>query len=266
MGIELPVLEECVRLRREDRPHVLVTVVAARGSTPQDVAAKMLVDSSGRLAGTVGGGKIEARAVAHAIALLESKGSPETVTWNLQRDVGMTCGGEMQLFYEPHHGAGGAGWTIAIFGAGHVAQALVPVLAPMNCRLLCFDPRVEWLGRLPSSPNLRAYLLADTAVAVDSLPAGSFVLALTQGHVTDLPVLKRALERNFPFVGAIGSRSKRATLEKELREAGIAPEKIATFQCPLGLDIGSNHPQEIAISIAAGLIEARDRLARQATG
>jgi xanthine dehydrogenase accessory factor len=213
----------------------------------------------------VGGGKIEARAITQAIGLLESHAGPEMTLWNLQRDIGMTCGGEMQLFFEPHHGAGGGGWTIAIFGAGHVAQALIPVLAPLNCRILCFDPRPDWLARLPSAPNLRWHAHGDAAAAVDLLPAGAFVLTLTQGHATDLPVLKRALEKDFPFVGAIGSKSKRATLEKDLREAGVCPEKIAAFQCPLGLDIGANHPQEIAISIAAGLLEARDRLRPAAT-
>ncbi|MGH8048473.1 MAG: xanthine dehydrogenase accessory protein XdhC [Chthoniobacterales bacterium] len=266
MGIELSALEECARLRREDLPHVLVTVVGARGSTPQDIAAKMLVDASGRLAGTVGGGKIEAAAISHAIRLLESRAAAEMVAWNLQRDIGMTCGGEMQIFFEPHHGAGGAGWTIAVFGAGHVAQALIPVLAPLNCRILCFDPRPDWLARLPAACNLRSHVLENPATAVYSLPDGAFVLAVTQGHATDVPVLRRALEKNFPFVGAIGSKSKRAALERELRDAGISAEKIATFQCPLGLRIGTNHPHEIAISIAAALIEARDRLRKPATG
>ena len=253
-------LEECARLLREDAPHVVVTVVAARGSTPQDVGSKMLVDTSGRLAGTVGGGRIEAAAIKHAFGLLAGGAAPELVTWNLQRDIGMTCGGEMQLFFEPHGGTGSAGWTIAIFGAGHVAQALVPVLAPMDCRILCFDPRPEWIGRLPAAPNLRAHHLDDVAAAVDSLPPDAFVLTLTQGHATDLPVLIHALQKNFPFVGAIGSKSKRAVLERELREHGIPQKNIDTLHCPLGMPIGTNHPQEIAVSIAAGLMEARDRL------
>jgi len=259
MGIELSVLEECAALRREGIAHVLVTVVSARGSTPQDVGAKMLVDSRDRIAGTVGGGKVEAAAIRHARELLDRRAGPELQIWNLQRDIGMTCGGEMQLFFEPHGESSQAGWMIAIFGAGHVAQALVRVLVPMECRILCFDSRPEWLARLPAAANLRPLPLENASGAVDSLPDDAFVLALTQGHATDLPVLRRALERNFRFVGAIGSKSKRATLERELREAGISPEKIANFQCPLGLPIGSNHPQEIAVSIAAGLIQARDQ-------
>ncbi len=260
MGIDLSVLEESVRLRRNGSPHVLVTVVAVRGSTPQDVGAKMLVDSGGRAAGTIGGGKVEAAAIRHAQELLATSAAAGLATWNLQRDIGMTCGGEMQFFFEPFGGAAHAGWPIAIFGAGHVAQALIPVLAPMACRLLCFDPRPEWLARLPSVPNLHGRHLDDAIAAVDSLPTDAFVVALTQGHATDLPVLRRALEKDFPYVGAIGSKSKRATLERELRAAGIPDEKIAAFHCPLGLPIGTNHPQEIAISIAAGLLEVRDRL------
>ena len=253
---DLAVLEECVRLRRADVPHVLVTVVSARGSTPQDTGAKMIVTAEGRIAGTVGGGKVEAAAIGHAKELLAQGSGPQFLTWNLQRDIGMTCGGEMSLFFEPH--AGGEGWTVAIFGAGHVAQALVRVLVPLDCRLLCLDTRAEWIGRLPAAANLFACQTGDLAAEVDALPEGAFVLTITQGHATDVPVLRRALARDFPFVGAIGSKSKRAALERDLREAGIPIEKISGLHCPLGLPLGTNHPQEIAISIAAELIQARD--------
>lgn len=251
-------LEKAVELRRAGIPHVLVTVVAARGSAPQDAGAKMVVTAEGLVAGTVGGGKIEAAAIRRALAMpAEKQISPELVTWNLQRDVGMTCGGEMQVLFEPF---GGSAWTIAVFGAGHVSQALIPVLAPLACRLFCFDSRADWLARLPVSGNLRT-VHADSPVAMlAELPADAFVLLMTQGHSTDLPILREALLRHaFPFVGVIGSASKRATLERELRESGVSPERIASFQCPLGLPLGTNHPQEIAISIAAGLLTIRDQ-------
>jgi xanthine dehydrogenase accessory factor len=248
-------LEESVRLRRKGMPHVLVTVVAARGSTPQDTGAKMVVTAAGRLTGTVGGGKIEAAAIAYAVDLLATGAPAALVAWNLQRDIGMTCGGEMQLFFDPSHGAH---WVVAIFGAGHVAQALVRVLAPMDCLLFCFDSRREWIDRLPTAPNVRATLVENLAAAVPALPPSAFVLTITQGHATDCPILRAALEREFPFIGAIGSKSKRAALDRDLREAGLAPERIARLHCPLGLPIGTNHPQEIAVSIAAGLLQARD--------
>jgi xanthine dehydrogenase accessory factor len=240
-------------------PFVLVVVTSARGSTPQDAGAKMIVTAAGLHAGTVGGGKIETRAIGHAQAMLAGGEATATVEWNLRRDVGMTCGGVMALFFEVHRGSE---WTIAIFGAGHVAQALAPVLARLPCQILCLDPRPEWLARLPQLSNVRAIERAILEDAVADLPDGAYVLLMTQGHATDFPILRRILEsRSFPYVGVIGSRSKRAALEGELRAAGVPAEKCAAFECPAGLPIGTNHPQEIAISIAAGILQARDRAA-----
>ncbi len=247
------------RLGATQQSHALVLVTATRGSTPQDPGAKMVVTPAGLAAGTVGGGKIEAAAIRHAVALLADPGSPrtDTVDWNLQRDIGMTCGGTMTLYFELHRPAA---WTIALFGAGHVAASLVPVLAPLDCRIICRDPRAEWIERLPSAANVTADVVEGLADSVADLPDGTYALLVTQGHATDFPILQRILEtRDFPFVGVIGSRSKRAVLERELRAAGISADRAARFECPLGLPVGSNHPHEIAISIAAGLLAARDR-------
>lgn len=219
----------------------------------------MVVGAEGWLAGTVGGGRVEAAAIQRAQETLGSRSGTrwtETVEWNLQRDIGMTCGGVMTFYFEVDPGAT---WTIAIFGAGHVAAAVIPVLAPLDCRLICRDPRPDWIGKLPSAPNLVAEVTADLADSVDDLPDDSSVMLMTQGHATDFPILRRILEsREFPFVGVIGSASKRATLERELRESGVPDGGVGKFECPLGLPIGTNHPHEIAISIAGGLLAARD--------
>jgi xanthine dehydrogenase accessory factor len=82
---------------------------------------------------------------------------------------------------------------------------------------------------------------------------------MTMGHATDRPILRRALtERAFPFIGVIGSDAKAAILRGELAGDGVTPEQAAKFQCPIGLPIGTNHPHEIAISIAAQLLMVRD--------
>ncbi len=252
-------LAEISNLRATQQPHVLVLVTATRGSTPQDAGATMLVNPAGLAAGTVGGGKIEAAAIRHAITLLADPLSPctATVEWNLQRDIGMTCGGTMSLYFEIHRPAA---WTIALFGAGHVAAALIPVLAPLDCRIICRDPRPDWIARLPTAPNVTATVTDPLADSVDELPDDAYAVLITQGHATDFPILRRILQtRDLPFVGVIGSQSKRAVLERELREAGCSAERATQFECPLGLPVGSNHPHEIAISIAAGLLAARDR-------
>ncbi len=258
--------EQLVALERDGRAFVLVTLVEAIGSVPQDTGAKMLVSPAGLHSGTIGGGRVEAKALALAQELLaKNEAAPLFVAWTLKGDVGMTCGGNVKLYFEPHP-AGGAAWTIAIFGAGHVAQALVPVLAPLPCRLVLFDSRPDWLARLPRFANFSVTQLADLAPAVDSLPADAFVICMTQGHATDRPILHRALTtRQFPFLGVIGSAAKAAVLRRELLAEGLAPALAEKFHCPIGLDFGTNHPHEIALSIAAQLLTERDRLTRAAS-
>lgn len=242
---------------------VLVVLVEALGSTPQDTGAKMLVTSAGLHLGTVGGGRVEAKAIAFAQELLTQTGpdatKPRFVSWTLKGDAGMTCGGAVKLYFEPHP-AHDSAWPIAIFGAGHIVQALIPVLLPLPCSLAVFDPRAEWIAKLPHAFNLRAIVAPDLAVVVDTLPDHAFVLCMTQGHRTDRPILHRALStRNFPYLGCIGSDAKAAILRNELMSEGIPRERAAQFHCPIGLDFGTNHPHEIALSIAAQLLTERDR-------
>lgn len=261
--------ERLVALEQEGAAFVLVVLVEALGSTPQDTGAKMLVTSAGLSAGTVGGGKVEAKAIDFAQKLLAAGTTrPSFVTWTLKTDVGMTCGGSVKLYFEPHAAGGqGGGWPIWIFGAGHIVQALVPVLSPLDCQITVVDPRREWLDRLPRAHNAR-YVQADTPeTLVADMPDHAFLLCLTQGHASDRPVLQRALAgHKFPFVGVIGSDAKAAVLRRELIAAGLSPELAGNFHCPVGLDFGTNHPPEIALSIAAQLVSERDALKSQTPG
>lgn len=253
------IYEELTALERDGIPCVLVTLVEALGSTPQDAGAKMIVVADGLHGGTVGGGRIEALAIAEAQKLLaEGAASPQFVNWSLKGDVGMTCGGSVKLYLEPHRAA--SAWPIAIFGAGHIAQALLPVLLPLRCRISLFDTRPEWLERLPAARNLSARCVENLADQIPALPDNAFVLFMTKGHATDRPGLQRALaERHFPFVGVIGSESKAAILRREMIAAGLPEARAAAFHCPLGLDFGTNDPHEIALSIAAQLLTERDQ-------
>ncbi len=256
------IYEQLVALQGEDVSFVLVTLIEALGSTPQDTGAKMLVTTAGRHAGTIGGGKVEAQAIAFAQTLLDpaarDPGQPRFVTWTLKTDVGMTCGGSVKLYFEPRLSSGSA-WQIAIFGAGHVSQALLRVLTPLPCTITVCDPRAEWLEQLPRARNVRIVQHEQPAELVPTLTDRTFLLCMTKGHTSDRPILERALrERNFPFIGVIGSAAKAAVLRRELEAGGISPQRAAQFHCPVGLDFGTNHPHEIALSIAAQLLSVRD--------
>ncbi|GAB4253424.1 MAG: xanthine dehydrogenase accessory protein XdhC [Candidatus Methylacidiphilales bacterium] len=251
-------LSTAARWEGQRTPFAWVILLSFRGSAPQEPGAFMLVPLHGSPIGTVGGGKIEAAAIRHARHCLSGAGpATETVVWNLQKDLGMTCGGEVTLWFNARHRRP---WHVAIFGAGHVAQALVRTLLPLDVTLWCFDPRPEWLEQLPNHPCLRASAESDPDTALDQLPPGTAIVSLTRGHATDLPVLAAAFRRgHFPFIGCIGSQAKASTLRRELIQSGLAEATVSTLVCPIGLPLGNDTPPEIALSIAAQLLQIRDR-------
>lgn len=236
---------------------VSVTVVDSQGSTPGAVGSRLLIPEEGPLIGTVGGGRLEARALEEGRAMLAGEVEHRFVDWSLNKDIGMTCGGRVKLYFELFNRAT---WDIRVFGAGHVAQALVRLLGTMNCRVHCYDTRQEWLERLPSGARLIRRQLVDIPEQVAQIPASAFVLLMTMGHATDLPILKEFLStRTQAYLGVIGSKSKRAVLSKELIAGGIPADLAEDFFCPIGLPVGSDDPAEIAVSVAAQLLAERDK-------
>jgi xanthine dehydrogenase accessory factor len=256
--------EEFLKLTESHTPMVVVTQTGSRGGAPNETSARLIVGKNGEiLFGTVGGGKIEAHCIKLSREFLNSPGHVENQshTWNLQKDIGMTCGGEVTMFFEIHRPQDR--WEIAVFGAGHISQELVRVLLRLDCHLTVSDQRGEWLSKLPESKRLKKICTSDLASVVDTLPDNTFIASMTMGHASDVPVLVRSLsERKFPFVGVIGSLAKRNRILKDLREKGISEERLKELHCPMGEDFGRNAPAEIALSVAAQLLKVRDHFSR----
>lgn len=247
-------------LQNAAQSFVVVTVVGSRGSAPQDAGAKAIVIANGLHWGTVGGGRVEARAIVYSQELLTTdKTGPELVTWNLQKDIGMSCGGEITYLFEVHRYTT---WPIVVFGAGHVAQALIRTLLNLNCQITCVDNRTEWLDKLPDSFHLKKIHADDPSSVVDRLDKNSYFVIMTQGHAMDLPILKRlyTIYPDAPYIGNMGSKVKGMKLRKELQEFGIKAEVLKDFNCPIGIPLGQNDPYEIAISISGQLIQVRDQV------
>lgn len=244
-------------------PFVTVTLVHTLGESPNQAGARMIVDRDGLRFGTVGGGKLEKRAMAEALAELSSP-KPRAcffAEWNLQKDLGMTCGGVAKLYFEVFQPQ--SRWKIAVFGAGHVSQALCPLLLTLDCDVACIDPRAEWLDKLPEHPALKKVMAEDMTKPLLELPSESFVVLITMGHSTDAPLLVKALqERDFPYLGVMGSTVKSRRLRQDVLDAGLAASALGRYLCPIGEDFGSNAPAEIAFSIVAQLLRRRDELAR----
>ena len=250
--------EKFLEMRKSGTPIVVVTLTGERGHVPQDLGARMIVGREGIIFGTVGGGKIEQRCIELSREYLSKSDGPVTYsfTWNLQRDIGMSCGGELSVLFEVF--SVNREWRIALFGAGHIVQELAPLLLRLECRLQVFDPRPEWLMKLADHPRLEKRITPDMVPVIDELKPDCFVAIITMGHATDYPLVKRALEtREFPYLGVIGSKVKRIKINADLLAAGFTPAKIESFHCPMGEDYGKNDPSEIAISIAAQMLSIR---------
>lgn len=245
-------------LINEGRDLVIVTLIKTRGSAPQIEGAKIIVGKDGLLYGTVGGGKVETQAIAHAQTILSDENSLISVLeWNLQTDVGMTCGGVVTFTFEKC--VAKSSWEIAVFGAGHVAQELIRLLVRLDCSVTCIDPRSEWLSKLPDDFKLKKVVCTNMETAVSELRPGTFIVSMTMGHAFDLPILTEVFKRDcFPYIGAIGSKSKAIVLKRDLINAGLTPQSLEKLICPIGEEIGNNTPAEIAISVVAQMLKHRD--------
>lgn len=253
-------LNTALALREKQEPFVLVKIVHTIGSVPREAGAGMIVSKAGRVDGTVGGGKLEARCLLECEDMLSGQKTETTRfhKWKLDSDIGMTCGGSVQVYFELQMGCD---WRVVIFGAGHCAQALSRVLSVLPCRIVVVDNRSDWLSKLPVHSHIEAVTVNTHTDYVEHLKETDFVVLMTMGHSTDSPVLVKILKRfqtNLPYLGVIGSEAKRARLVKDLQAAQLT-ERSDDFFCPVGLDIGGNSPGDIAVSVAAQLLSVRDK-------
>lgn len=249
-------------------PLALVTVVEVRGSTPQRIGAKMLVSIEGRrLWGTTGGGTIEELAKKQALIQLKL-GQPLFKEYELIEEgtnaTGMVCGGKMTLFFDIL----GVSAKVYIFGAGHIAQQLYPLLNKLGFSIVIIDNRVEYLKEsFPDviDSNLIAGALPDIVEDILFLPH-SYIVIITYTHKLDEKVLKYLLLNKIQeidkinYLGMLGSKRKIKKIFARLTTAGIKPDILNRVHAPIGIQIGSQTPEEIAISIAAEIIKVRSEM------
>ena len=235
----------------------MVTIVAAHGSTPQRVGAKMLVFADGRMVGTIGGGCYEHDAfwkAREALATRRSRVVHYELSDDLAEESGLICGGQMDVFIEPIEPAP----HLYILGAGHVGFQLGQIATTVGFRLHVVDDRQKFANheRFPAADEVVVEDLASWVTAAE-IPASSFVVVLTRGHRQDFEVLRALARRTFRYVGLIGSRAKVARLTDALVDAGVTPDWIRQLRAPIGFDIGAVSPEEIAVAILAELIAVR---------
>jgi len=252
---DAPLIEAAHRLERGER-FALVTVIRTEGSTPRKVGARMLVDINGAIFGTVGGAAVERIAMERAQAALHS-GQVQRLELDLNdlehMQTGMVCGGRMELLIEPF----GGGPRLLLFGAGHVAQPTARLAREVGFEVVIHDNRPEW-ATAERFPNCQIRIgewseLTENIVTT----ADDFIAIMTYCHDEDYAVLSRVLRKQFFYLGVIGSPRKAVEIRRRLGEDGFSQVEIDRMTCPIGLDIGSHTPAEIAVSIVGQLVMTR---------
>jgi len=231
---------------------VLVTIIEERGSTPRNAGSKMVVTAE-RIFETIGGGHLEYKAMELAREMLASRSLDTRLErFSLGASLGQCCGGATVLLFEP---MGQPQAQIAVFGAGHVGRALVPLLASLPCKVRWIDSREnEFPEQIPAGAEK---IVNDEVVdEVENMPPGSYYIVMTHNHQLDLELTAAILKRDdFAYYGLIGSKTKRVKFEHRLRERGFAEDSMARMRCPMGLpEVKGKLPVEIAVSIAGEVI------------
>ncbi|MBI3708707.1 MAG: xanthine dehydrogenase accessory protein XdhC [Proteobacteria bacterium] len=250
----IALFERLAQLAREGEPAVLVTVVAVAGSAPREAGAKMAVWRGG-FTGSIGGGQLEFTAIETARALIDTGATqPVIKQLPLGPELGQCCGGYVALLLEP---IAPPALRLALFGAGHVARALVAKLADIPCRIDWIDPRAaEFPQDVPA--HAKIIVTEDPEDEVTRQPPGTRYLVMTHSHDLDFRLVAAILRRgDFAYLGLIGSATKRARFERRLVEAGFGSADLDRLVCPIGLDgIAGKEPGAIAIAVAAQLLQA----------
>ncbi|MFG6468639.1 xanthine dehydrogenase accessory protein XdhC [Roseateles sp. BYS87W] len=246
---------------------VLVTVSRTQGSVPREVGAWMAVSPDG-ITGTVGGGHLEFDAIARARAALAGGELPDEVRYPLGPSLGQCCGGVVWLRFErPPAGADLAAHLppqalrpVALFGAGHVGQALAHMARELPLALHWVDSRESQFPAQPPARGWQQVVSDPPADAVADLPPGAAVLVMTHNHAEDFDILAACLKRqrergDLPFIGMIGSRTKWASFRQRLEARGFDGTDLARVTCPIGVPgVVGKQPGVIAVSVLAQLL------------
>jgi xanthine dehydrogenase accessory factor len=234
----------------------LCTVISTKGSTPLKTGAKMIVWPNGKIFGSIGGGALEKKAIKDAIEILSQK-SCSIISHNLLQEHGMCCGGNVEVFIETILPVN----KLYIFGAGHVGRALAKVSAITGFEVFLIDERKNELDKIVDN-NIFKIPYSHNEI-IQSLPFNkcTYITILTYDHKIDREILANCIDKEIAYLGMIGSKRKVEVTKKLFLSSQIATEKeLSLVDMPMGYDLKSNNPEEIAISILAKLIEVKNTM------
>ena len=249
--------DEIVRLRSLGQKCAVATIVQVNGSIPSFESAKILVREDGSFMGTVGGGCVEAEVWNAAREVIETE-KPRHLSFSLGQDAaydeGLICGGQLNIFVEPVIPQPRA----FVFGGGHVSKSISKVATLAGFSTSIIDNR-EAFANAERFPEAEATYAEEYEEVFPKLPvnSSSYIIIVTRGHRDDMRVLRWAVNTPARYIAMIGSKRKTISVVHELEKEGIPREAFDKVFAPMGLEIGAELPEEIAISVVAEMIAVR---------
>lgn len=245
------VIENAMRETRKGKEVVLATIVKATGSTPRREGTMMAVLEDGKIYGTIGGGELEREIIKLSMNYIAKEKSGLVNLKLEENSLKMTCGGEVDVFLDicrikP---------KLLIVGGGHVGHAIYKAASILDFHIVIFEDREEFLNekRFPKAQEL---ILGDFEESLKNYPVdnSTYIVIVTRGHEFDEEALEAVINSKAKYIGVMGSRNKVSKMILNLEEKGIDKNKLKKVYTPIGLAIGGETPEEIAISILSEIL------------
>lgn len=252
-GQDHQLLGELAAAVADGKPVVLATVVAVKRSVPRQAGTKMLIYRDGGLSGTVGGGAMESRVIEEAQEVLRTRKTKLLEYELLEPDRGDpgVCGGEVQIYLEPYMPQ----HTVFVVGAGHVGRAVVDLAHWLGFRTVVTDDRVERLTA-EAMPNADVPLAVPVseAAAKHNITEDTSVIVVSRDTEIDVEAVTHLIDTPARYIGVMGSARRWNTVRDRLVESGIDESKLERIHAPIGIELGAETVEEIAVSILGEVI------------
>lgn len=257
----MDIYSKIAKIKEDGSDAFIVTVIDKSGMAPSDVGKKMIVYSSGGSFGTIGGGAIEHYAIEKCKASFKNRTSFNEKYYLMDKDVKvaddeikleMACGGKATLFYEFI----GPKEHVYIFGAGHCGKELAKLLTPMNFYVTIIDNREELIDEVKEFSNKVVCESFEKYVEENNNLNDSYIIVATPSHSHDYQVLDKIFARKIKpsYFGMLCSKKKITDYLTKLKATYGGDINLNNFYSPIGLDLGGDSPEEIAVSIASEVL------------
>ena len=247
--------EHISEIQKSRQKAVLCTIVSTEGSVPRKIGAKMIVLERAKIFGTIGGGTLEKDVIEKAGVIIKNA-KPQLISYNLTKDLGMACGGSVNIFIEPLFSR----FNLYIFGGGHIGKALAEHLRNMNFNIYLIDDREDIFNEWDVSGTTKLTMKYTKFFKEHKINENTFIVIVTKNHESDKEVLEQCIKSPAAYIGMIGSKRKALEIRKEFVSSGIVNDKeFNKIDIPIGTEIQAEGPEEIAISIAGKLILEKNK-------